>query len=590
MQTGNPFNLLKKLEAKPLSIPVNQIKGKLSKEDIEILTHLGLTLSELSKKVELETTINYDRSRFYNEVTRAIEHWFVGPAMGLYADYATAFNTLHNASVWITSKSPKYQKELTKLLERIGIEEKILDWAWTTGGYGDLFIEVKGQPGIGVYSINDDEHPLNISRIDHEGCLIGFYRTPQGQSNSNPQAIIPPWEWVHCRLLGAKRKRPMFSDPLYAEFRTMHMMTGVDTKQVSSRYGTSLLIDSLATYKRLRLAEDSLLMARLTRGILRYVWKLKINSQNAEATAILMDQLVGLLKKARALDTSMGSPNFDSKFNTLAVNEDIVLPVFGDSTDDLSCDKIGGEVDIRWIIDVEELKQQLSCTLRVPLALLGSNVDKATGGFSGGEVIEQLDIGFARSARRLQRSLRQAIKRICQIHLAYMNMDPDPALFDVCMNDGSTKEEDTTREALDKGLDCVQKFLDVLDAADPDKLVPRAEALDYLNKKILKMEDFDLSKYLRLGQPITEAKIEEVKEDPDIEEARLIMQRGIENTDLMSFLPLNENSGGKFFDERHINHWKTLYGEARIGKEEDFKKETEDHEEAREELVVVGEE
>ena len=198
MQTSNPFNLLKKLEPKPQSIPVNQIKGRLSKDDIQVLTHLGLTISELSKKVELETTINYDRSRFYNEVTRAIEHWFVGPAMGLYSDYATAFNTLHNASVWITSKSPKYQKELSKLLERIGIEEKILDWAWTTGGYGDLFIEVKGQPGIGVYAINDDEHPLNISRIDHEGCLIGFYRTPQGQTNSNPQAIIPPWEWVHC--------------------------------------------------------------------------------------------------------------------------------------------------------------------------------------------------------------------------------------------------------------------------------------------------------------------------------------------------------------------------------------------------------
>ena len=589
---GNPFSLLQKLEPKPQSIPVSQIKGKLPQEEIATLSRLGLTLSELSKKIEVETTVNYDRSRFYNEITRSIEHWFVGPALGLYADYSTSYNPLHNASVWITSQTPKYQKELTKLLERIGIEEKILDWAWTVGGYGDLFIEVKGQPGLGVYAINDDEHPLNISRIDHEGCLIGFYRTPQGGNTGNPQKIIPPWEWVHCRMLGAKRKRPMFSDPMYAEFRTMHLMTGVDTKQVSSRYGTSLLLDSLPTYKRLRLAEDSLLMARLTRGILRYIWKLRINSSNAEATAILMDQLVGLLKKARALDTSLNSPNFDSKFNVLANNEDIVIPVYGENVNDLTSEKIGGDVDIRWIVDIKELRQQLACTLRVPLSLLGGFTEESTGGFAGGEVIEQLDIGFARSARRLQRALRQAIKRICQIHLAYMNMDPDPSLFDVCMNEGSTKEEDTTRESLEKGLDATKKFLDVMDQAgfEGDNEAKK-EALIYLNKKVLKLADFDFSKFLGGTSslptaPHVQESVNESKEDRDLEEARSIAARAVDNVDLISYLPLKENCGGAFFDERHQEHWDTLYGAALIGNEEDLTELAE----TKDELVVVGEE
>jgi len=569
---GNPFKLLQKLTPKPLSIPASQLKGKLSKEEIKIISKLGMTLSELSKKIELETTINYDRSRFYTEVTKALEHWFVGPALGLYADYATSFNQLHNASVWITSKSSKYQKELTKLLERIGIEERILDWGWTVGGYGDLFLEVKGQPELGIVSINDDEHPLNISRIDHEGCLIGFYKTPQGNSmSSSPQAIIPPWQWVHARLMGAKRKRSVYGDPMYAEFRTMHMMTGIDTRQISSRYGVSLLVDALPTYKRLRLAEDSLLMARLTRGILRYIWKLRVNSQNAEATEALMSQMTGILKKARALDTSDNSPNFDSKFSVLANNEDLIIPVWGDSTNDLSVEKIGGDVDIRWIVDVEELRQQLACTLRVPLSLLGGYTKEATGPL-GSEAIEKLDIGFARAARRLQRALKEAIKRICQIHLAYMNMDPDPALFDVCMNEGSTAEEEQARDSLNKGMEVVQKMLDTIDAADPDHTIDRKKIIDYLNKKILKLEDFDLNNFLlNKVQPanpdvLSNESLVEAK-DADLEEARRVAARGITNSDLMSYLPLNENAGGKFFDERHMAHWKSLYENVKVVEE-----------------------
>jgi len=895
---GNPFKLLQKLTPKPPTIPTSQLKGRISKQDIEAISRLGLTFSELSQKIALETTINYDRSRFYTEVTKALEHWFVGPALGLYADYATSFNHLHNASVWITSKSSKYQKELTKLLERIGIEEKILDWGWTVGGYGDLFIEIKGQPELGVVSINDDEHPLNISRIDHEGCLVGFYRTPQGNAmTGDPQAIVPPWQWVHARMMGAKRKRSVYGDPMYAEFRclrgdtriymldgstptikemsdnydkyvgkqiwsvnpqtrkfeldkivsvgmmrpnsqlvrvhldnnkhidcspdhkimmrdgsykvamaleagdslmplytrnienrglkyrkvyndlnkevdvscesddafkfehrliaeelvghklsseeiahhkdlnsenndpgnfeivskldhpencgcsvcrnlrgdapkhkidckcsacvgrrtpsesrkclcgcgqdfvckvtskrkyinghqskingskgvfgsgnkthklgckcfacskvgrpakkllnhkvmrvewlniredaydlsieknhnfpttagvfvsnTMHMMTGIDTRQISSRYGVSLLVDALPTYKRLRLAEDSILMARLTRGILRYVWKLRVNSQNAEATEALMSQLTGLLKKARALDTSAGSPNFDSKFSVLANNEDLIIPVWGDSTNDLSVEKIGGDVDIRWIVDVEELRQQLACTLRVPLALLGGYTKEATGPL-GSEAIEKLDIGFARSARRLQRALKEAIKRICQVHLAYMNMDPDPAMFDVCMNEGSTAEEEQARDSLDKGIDVIQKMLDTVDAADTDGTIDKKKIVDYLNKKILKLEDFDLNDFQKNIQPPTNPDVlsnETINEskDADLEEARQVLARSVTNTDLMSYLPLNENSkSGKFFNERHIEQWEALYGKVKISESCTSKKDKKD--------------
>jgi len=843
------------------------------------------------------------------------EHWMVGPALELYADYVSNYNHLHGASVWITAESPTYQKELTKLLDRIGIEEKIFDWAWTVGGFGDLFVKIHGIPNDGVISIDDDEHPLNTSRVDYEGTLIGFYKTPQGQTTgTGKQELIAPWEYIHMRLLGAKRKRPQFSDPMYAEFRTMHLMSGTDTKQVSSRYGTSILLNSLPTYKRLRLAEDSLLMARLTRGIIRYIWKLKVDSclspdthielmdgtnptikemaenkdkyigkgiltidekdnglsfgyigdvkktrlnaqlvrvwldnseyvdctpdhkfmlrdgsykeaqdlqsmdslmpyydglsrngihgykmiydpkinrkkmvhrlpfgrmkrglvihhkdfnklnndpsnlqimstnehvefhhkvstnygwpysvaskprtkdhvnkildskrkngtinlseetkrkiseglkkfnkehdvvrkiqseysrlknklshlgighphseqtknklrsiakrvtkafitktcacgcgeqfrfvispnwihkqrfvgrhntkgnsnpshkkylekrailnhkvvkvewlkerqdtyditinssspnfplsvgvfvhnSNAEATNALLTMLVGMLKKARALDTSSGSPNFDSKFGPLSSVEDLLIPVWGD-VDDLTYDKIGEDADIRWIVDIKELRNQLACALRTPLSVLGGYVEEATGPL-GAQSIEKLSVEFAHTARRLQRALKVGIKRMCQIHLAYMNMDPDPRLFEVEMSETSTAEEEAIRDSLDKGVDTIQKIIQLMEDVDPEG-IDKKKVVDYLNQKILKLEDFDLDDFKKvMTTGFKESK--ESKNKPEI-------YIPVVNSDLMSYLPLNELtineskvSIGSALNLRWQNDWKQLY-------------------------------
>ncbi|MHA1883056.1 MAG: portal protein [Candidatus Thorarchaeota archaeon] len=543
----------------------------LSEEDRKLLRRIGLTLSQLREDVLKDTQVQYDRQSIYHQITRSLEHPLVSGALELYAGYCTNYSQLHNATVWITSENPKYQRELTKFLDSIGIEEKIFDWTYSTGGYGDLFVKVNGVPGSGVVSVDDNEHPLNISRVDHEGVLVGFYRTPLGQTDER-QKLIPPWEFVHFRLLGAKKKRPKFGDPLYTEFRTMHLLTGMDVKQVTTRYGTSLLINALPIYRRLRLAEDSLLLSRLTRGIIRYIWKLKVNSSNMEAVAELVDQYSTMLKRARAIDSSIGSLNYDSKSNPMSAVEDIFVPVW-DDTGDLTYDKIGGEVDIRWIVDIEDLRNQLACALRCPLSLLGGFVQEASGQL-GSEIIEKLDIRFARNARRLQRAIKNGIKRLCQIHLAYMNMDPDPRLFEVNMSETSTAEEESLKESLESGVDIVQKILDVLDkVAGPEgEEIDRVEVINYLNRKILKLEDFDVDNFLKSKKLGESKKLKEEKERKTLKEKRLGPFFDLDTT---SYLPvdLNEHSRKNLTSwlasERHREVWEKKFGDAYVEPVED---------------------
>ena len=565
-----PLNILRKLFKKPATVPpdtilkVEDTPGLTDKDKI-LLKRIGVTGDELAGRLQEDLQINYERRSLYKEFDKARDHWMVGAALGLFADVVTTPNALQNATVWIVSESSKYVTELTKLLDRIGMEERIYDWAWTTGCYGDHFPKINGQPGLGVVSIEDGFHPVDISRLDYDGVLVGFYLTPQGGlgSSSDEQKLLPPWEYVHLRMLGSKKKRSIFGDPNFMEYRTIHLMAP-DTRQVQPRYGmygTSLLMDALPVWKRLRLAEDSLLMARLTRGITKYIYKIKVDSSSMEAVSEMIDQYVTILKRARAIDTGSisGTPAYDSKWNAMSSMEDIILPVWGDAGD-ITIDKIGGETDIRWIVDITELRNQLASSLRAPVPLLGGHIEEAVGAM-GGEALSKLDIRFARTARKLQRAVKEGITRICQIHLAYMNMDPDPNLFEVNLSETSTAEDEQLRDALDKGVDVIDKYMQMFDTIGLN--LDKAELFNYMNQKILKLNDLDLKDYIK-----SEPTVEEFRERCCKKLSRQLFEkmgtRKVDkiswNRDFVAALPL-KSSKTRYGD---INEWKKQYGECKV--------------------------
>ena len=171
--------------------------------------HKNHKVIRIEKLVEKEDVydITTEKNHNFSLSSGIIVH---NSALELFADVVTTPNALQNCTVWVTSDSQKYTNELTKLFDRIGLEERIYDWAWTTGMYGDHFPKINGQPGLGVTSIEDGFHPIDISRLDYEGVLVGFYLTPQGglgSSGDSGQELIPPWQYIHFRMLGAKKKR-----------------------------------------------------------------------------------------------------------------------------------------------------------------------------------------------------------------------------------------------------------------------------------------------------------------------------------------------------------------------------------------------
>lgn len=137
------------------------------------------------------------------------------------------------------------------------------------------------------------------------------------------------------------------------------------------------------------------------------------------------------------------------------------------------------------------LEQRLLGSLRVSKKMLGLDDEGFTIGEGSGR---RVSINFAKNAQRLQNGLRQGISRLAQVHLAYRGKNPDPTRFDIQLAEISTAEEEELKNALDKGVDIVDKLMDVLEKAAAGNALDRLETLDYLNQKILKLDDLDLTK------------------------------------------------------------------------------------------------
>lgn len=498
----NILNFLKsKLTSKPPTLSTGEVKQvSTDKQSMEFLKKFGIVQSELHKSIADTGIINWERQGIYQIVDRSMAHPLMAGAVGLYADYASTPSQLMNSTVWCTTENREYRYQIEKLFDIINLEEVIYDWLWTLSAFGDLFVQVHGQPGVGIVSVSDDQHPINVSRVDYNGRLVGFYETPLGYASPDERKLLPPWEYVHGRLLGAKKRRSQHMDSNFTEFRTISIMTP-DDRRLTSKYGTSILADAFPTWKRLRLAEDSVLMARINRGVMRYIWKVAVGeNQNPEAVANLVDNYIDELKRARALNLDTNSPNYQDRFNAMAGMEDIIVPVWG-TVDSLKFEKLGGEVDIKWIADIEELRNQLATALRVPLGLLSGYSKEGVQSSIGSSSIERMDIRFARQARRVQRSLINMVTRLVQIHLAYQGMDTDLSLFKINMTETSTAEEEELKSALDTGVDVVDKLTDLVIKCIGEVDTDKKALLDYLNKKFLKLNDMDLEKMILKANP-----------------------------------------------------------------------------------------
>ena len=377
-------------------------------------------LNGMWKKVEnglFQQSINYETTR--------IGSYSDFEAMEFYPTIAAALDVMMEESTTLNEKGRVMNiysdsKRVKGILEdlffnRLDLHVSLPMWTRNTCKYGDNF----------VYLNIDDKHGItgakqmpNYEMERRESGLFnlisGINRTEANASEidktkfywRNNNIEFNSWQIAHFRLMGDDRRLP---------------------------YGTSVLEKSRRIWKQLILAEDSMLVYRVTRAPERRVYKIYVGNIDEADVPAYVNQIADRFKRIPITDPQTGQ--MDLRYNQLANDQDFFIPVRSEDAPN-PIDTLPGASNLDQIADIEYLRSNLFTALRVPKPFLG--FDEATG---EGKNLALQDIRFSRTINRIQQAMLQELNKIAIIHLYLLGFEEDFDNFTLTLNNPSTQAE-----------------------------------------------------------------------------------------------------------------------------------------------------
>ena len=127
--------------------------------------------------------------------------------------------------------------------------------------------------------------------------------------------------------------------------------------------------------------------------------------------------------------------NADLRFNQMAVDQDYFIPV-RDAAAANPIDTLAGAQNLSEIADIEYIQKKLVTALRIPKAYLG--FEEPVG---DGKNLSLLDIRFARTINRIQKSMISELNKIAIIHLFLLGFEDELSNFSLGLTNPSTQAD-----------------------------------------------------------------------------------------------------------------------------------------------------
>ena len=312
----------------------------------------------------------------------------------------------------IYSESTRIKSILGDLFNNIlDINTNLPMWIRNTCKYGDNFVYLKIDPERGIIGCNQLPN-IEIDRTDGTTFVNAHTKADETKERKvefkwkEKEMRFNSWEVAHFRLLGDDRRLP---------------------------YGTSMLEKCRRIWKQLLLAEDAMLVYRTSRAPERRVFKVFVGNMDDKDVEAYIQKVANKFKRDPVVDPSNG--NVDLRMNQMAVDQDYFIPV-RDPAAPSPIDTLPGATNLSEIADIEYIQKKLLASLRIPKAFLG--FEEVVG---EGKNLALLDIRFARTINRIQKSIIQELNKIAIIHLYVLGFEDEIENFSLGLTNPSTQAE-----------------------------------------------------------------------------------------------------------------------------------------------------
>ena len=336
----------------------------------------------------------------------------ISAALDIYAEESTTLSE-KGEILTIYSESDRVKDILEDLFkEKLDINTNLQMWTRGLCKYGDDFVYLKVHPEKGIIGCQQLPN-IEIERI--EGAAS---KTPGNERDikvpskelrfqwKNKDMEFQSWEIAHFRLLGDDRKLP---------------------------YGTSMLDKIRRIWKQLLLAEDAMLIYRTSRAPERRVFKVFVGNMDDKDIEPYVQRVANKFKRDQIPDPRNGQ--VDMRYNQMAVDQDYFIPV-RDPSQTNPIETLPGAQNLGEIADIEYVQKKLLAALRIPKAFLG--FEEVVG---EGKTLALMDIRFARTINRIQKSLIQELNKIALIHLYLLGLEDELGNFSLSLTNPSAQSD-----------------------------------------------------------------------------------------------------------------------------------------------------
>lgn len=392
-------------------------------------------------------TIYYDTDRIsaYNDFR----------AMDMSPEIAAALNIIRDECITrgekgkildIFSENSRVKTVLEDLFyNRLDIDFALKLWIRDLLKYGDFFLHLHIDKNEGIYDVMalPSEEVHREEGFDGKTDNIRFRWETTGD-------YFEDWQVAHFRLLEDTRKLP---------------------------YGRSILDPARKLWKQLQLAEDSMLVYRITRAPERRVFYIDVGNLEHADVAQFIQQFQIQLKKQPIVDQRTG--NINLKYNPMNVTEDYFIPMRAEKSSRI--ETLPGASNLGDIQDIEYLQNKLFASLQVPKNYLNYGES-----LPGGSTLSQQDLRFARTINTIQQAILAELKRIANIHLYFNGFRDDIDNFTLTLNNPSTQQELLKLETMKARLEVFKEMFSA-EATSPVSYVWAMENILGFSKNEIKL-------------------------------------------------------------------------------------------------------
>lgn len=383
----------------------------------------------------------------------------ISAALDIYSEESTTMSE-KGQILTIYSESKRIKEALEDLFYNVlDINTNLQMWARGVCKYGDNFVFLKILPNKGIVGCQQLPN-IEIERIEGGSTPTNSISSKTADNETrelrfqwkSKDTEFQSWEMAHFRLLGDDRKLP---------------------------YGTSILDKIRRIWKQLLLAEDAMLIYRTTRAPERRIFKIFVGNMDDKDIDPYVQKIANKFKRDPVVDQKTGQ--VDMRFNQMSVEQDFFVPV-RDMSASSPIETLEGAKNLSEIADIEYIQKKLLASLRVPKAILG--FEDAVG---DGKNLALLDVRFARTINRIQKSLIQELNKIAIIHLYILGFEDELRNFTLSLTNPSSQSD---LLKVEQWKEKIQLYKDA--TSDQSQLGILPVSHTWAKKNILGMSDSDV--------------------------------------------------------------------------------------------------